>query len=315
MQDRPHIYPTLHHQQRRAWWHDYRAPAVYMVTLRALPEIPPFGSLMDFADPRQARIELSDLGQAISNSILDLGNVCPKTEILRHVIMPDHCHILIRVKEKLQDPFGKIIRGLKAGISSDYGTTVFDKGFNDRIVRNKRQLLTLYAYIESNPFRLAVRRLHPALFRRHLSITVNNRKMEAYGNIFLLRDYDILPVIIRSKYTQEEKQQLHDRWLRCATNNGVLISAFISKEEKTIRDEAIEAGARIIQIYPNGLPERFKPSGTEFQLCSEGRLLILSPWPYNPEEKKLTRGRSLAMNLIASEIAVGHNAARLHLSP
>ncbi len=41
----------------------------------------------------------------------------------------------------------------------------------------------------------------------------------------------------------------------------------------------------MIKLTAKGFGERFKPQGRDFDLCAEGRLLLLSPWPDDISEK------------------------------
>ena len=66
---------------------------------------------------------------------------------------------------------------------------------------------------------------------------------------------------------------------------------------------AIDAGANLIIIRNEGFEERFKPSGLEFELCSEGRLLLLAPWPDKLRRSVVTRAEALEMNALAAKIA------------
>lgn len=107
-------------------------------------------------------------------------------------------------------------------------------------------------------------------------------------------------VMIHRADTAEEKSRQCDRWLHIAANGGVLVSPFISREEKEILKRAEEAGGKIIIISNRYMGERFKPSGHEFELCEQGRLLILAPLELTGE---LTRSACLRMNFFAAETA------------
>lgn len=41
----------------------------------------------------------------------------------------------------------------------------------------------------------------------------------------------------------------------------------------------------MILLKDQGFEERFKPKGKDFELCCEGRLLLLAPWPANVGRK------------------------------
>ena len=77
---------------------------------------------------------------------------------------------------------------------------------------------------------------------------------------------------------------------------------FISRAEKEVRDKAIASGGRIIELGAEGFPERFKPSGKEFELCTARQLLLLAPWPDNSSRFTMTSSTALTLNAMAAEI-------------
>ncbi|MFZ4397098.1 MAG: hypothetical protein ACOYOU_15900 [Kiritimatiellia bacterium] len=68
-----------------------------------------------------------------------------------------------------------------------------------------------------------------------------------------------------------------------------------------------QAFGSLILINPNGFP-LYKPSGVYFDLCAQGRLLVLSPFVHTGRKEPLTRERCLQMNRWVEEIC-GKNAA------
>ncbi len=72
------------------------------------------------------------------------------------------------------------------------------------------------------------------------------------------------------------------------------------------------AGARIIALKNKGFSSLEKPSGRLFDLCADGRLLLLAPagWPFLPGEKKMTREDACVLNRIA-QILAGAGAAEI----
>lgn len=311
-----YIKPIVPSQKRRAKWNDYCSARIYMVTLSASRKDNPFGFLRVNDSPRSAYVDLTDTGKIVDEHIKMISHFTPQIRILSYVVMPDHCHILLHVTERIPKPLGNVIRAFTSSVTSRTGSAkpVFEKGFHDRILLHKGQLGTLLKYIKDNPYRLAIKRSHPDLFRRYLHLRIGGREYAAYGNIFLLKDYDRSAVIVHSKYTENELADLCRKWHECAINHGVLISAFISRKEKEIRQQAIELGGKIIQIKPDGLPQRFKPMGSDFNLCSDGRMLILAPWPDSSINAPLTRSRALNMNMLAQELATAIPPLSLHIN-
>ena len=79
-------------------------------------------------------------------------------------------------------------------------------------------------------------------------------------------------------------------------------------------NDAIAAGHSVIQLTDKGFEERFKPKGVKFELCAQGRLLLLAPWPDNTGRAS-TAGYSEfhQMNDLAVRIASTPPGARMSI--
>ncbi|MDE6294743.1 MAG: hypothetical protein K2M03_01625, partial [Muribaculaceae bacterium] len=159
----------------------------------------------------------------------------------------------------------------------------------------------LFRYIRENPHRLAMQRQFPQFFRRIRRLKIGDGEYEAYGNLFLLRNPDKEAVKISRRFSDEEKARKRYGWLNAAAKGTVLVSPFISRDEKGIRAEAEALGAKIILITHESFGERFKPASRDFDLCTSGRLLIISLG--EPSGTTLTRELCLQMNTLAQSIA------------
>lgn len=299
-----YLKPINHNHNRRALWHNYYDRAVYMVTVSKHSLCPSFGSLI-YNNPKDAFINLSACGEIIKKQIEITPNYHPQLKVLSYVIMPDHAHILVHVTEPIEKHLGDIIQAMKSASTSAIRNLlsirdlqVFDEGFNDRIVSNRRQLDTLYRYLRDNPRRLAVRRAHPEFFRRVNRLKIGEKYYQAYGNFQLLECPFKEQVVVHRADTPEVRERNRQGWLYAAANGGVLVSPFISQAEKAIRTEADEAGGRFIYITNQPLAERYKPSGRDFELCESGRMLIVSA----NFDGDLNRTACLAMNFLAETI-------------
>lgn len=120
---------TKHSMLRRTPWHDYSRRGTYMVTLVTHDRKPLFGRLKgSTAAGNKPIVELSPLGLAIRDEeIKKISRYYPQVEVWKLCIMPDHLHIILRVREDL--PAGKhlgmAIRGFKAGCSRAYWRLFF----------------------------------------------------------------------------------------------------------------------------------------------------------------------------------------------
>lgn len=295
---------------RRSIYRDYRAPGWYMITITANKDIPHFCKISGaISNPSS---EDSKLGAIIRNKIITMPDYTPKLEVVTYMIMPDHIHILIHVKKYLDRHLGKIMGGMMGGCTSQARKigiignedSIFKEKFHDRIISKVGQIDIIKSYIADNPRRLLIKRAYPDLFKRYLHLKIGNWEYAAYGNVFILRKSEILPIRIHRRWTNAEFDEYEERCLKEIEEGAIPISPFIHKREKAIRDETIKMGGSLIILKDIGFEDRFKPRGKEFELCAEGRLLLLAPWQDNTGRKSTAGYTEFhSMNDMAAEIA------------
>ena len=315
------VHETKHSMKRRSPWHDYHRKGTYMLTLVVEGRVPLLGELkgnveVPLGSPDAPRVEYSELGNAIlRNEICKINKFYPQLDVWKVCIMPDHIHMIVRVKEDLPEKkhLGKVVAGFKSGCNNAYWQLngisqpprqgLFEKGYNDKILLHEGQLDNWKAYLDDNPRRLLLKRQNPELFIVLYGMEVAGHSCQIVGNRFLLDIPDKMAVIVHRRYTDEEIARLREEWLACGERGGVLVSAAISPREKEVLREAMNRGCRIILLRENGFPKLYKPSGEAFDACSEGLLLQISPWEYHMEKKAITRAQCLELNAMAERIA------------
>lgn len=227
------------------------------------------------------------LGSKINDEILAISTHHPEIKIIRYVIMPDHIHLVLEVKETLRRHLGNELAGFFGACSKHYNQitgsankTLFDP-FHDRIIKNHTQLDRAIKYVEDNARRYIIKKRNPQIFKTYLNIKIDGRIFSAYGNLFLLRNISLLPVRVHRKWKEQDFNDYED-FCRTEIERGAIpISPSIHKAEKKILEMAIEMGASVIKLRDKGFGEKFKPQGKEFDLCAEGRLLLLAPCTSN----------------------------------
>lgn len=177
------------------------------------------------------------------------------------------------------------------------------------------------SYIRASEIGIAIKKslrrisyIHPALRlfqyalmpdHLHMIISVEDKLNETVGRklgafkVGVNHLTGIDQVIVHRADTDHTFFTFRDHWLHTAANGGVLVSPFISQREKVIRKEAESSGGRFILITNHPFGEREKPSGKDFALCAQGRLLIIAPSTPMP----LDRSVCLKMNSLAKTIA------------
>ena len=114
---------TIQNGHRRASWHDYRLPGIYMLTLVTEGRQRAFGTLTGRTraakgEPDAPHVELSELGcKVLSEEVPKISEHYPQVEVWKTVVMPDHLHMLVCVREVLPEGrhLGQVVRGFKTG--------------------------------------------------------------------------------------------------------------------------------------------------------------------------------------------------------
>ena len=179
-----------------------------------------------------------------------------------------------------------------------------------RPLSRKGQLDTMMRYVRMNPQRLATKRLHPGFFRVQDGIEIAGRTYSGVGNAKLLLAERFAPVHVRSLWVENAEkhgdiQPLRDYMNGCvlqARNGTVMVSPFISEQEKQVLEVLLKEQREIIYIVDNGFRDFYKPQNSLFDAVAAGKMLILSPWEYDEGKQHVSRADCVAMNRMAEEI-------------
>ena len=187
---------------------DYKRPFFYMVTLKGTHGV-------SFKTPF---CTISETGEVVPNAIADAFDVTIRhfhetwwciEPIRHHVIMPDHLHILVKMRDvegrvslavvvrqllkHLETEGRKVLQ--KTAAEQPLQNPIFEHEWHDWIVKKEWQLAAFRKYIRENPRRHARRRANRRFFTKARQITFQGKRYWAYGNEALLE----LPVIVAIK--------------------------------------------------------------------------------------------------------------------
>ena len=224
---------TIHNQHRRSYWHDYREAGLYMLTMVIEGRHRLFGTIVGSANARVGSGEaphmaLSELGRRVlQEEVPRISQHYPMVEVWQVAMMPDHIHLLVRVKAPLPEGkhLGMVVRGFKTGctrawwrwqdearelggetpstaaqnksaavakafpLAEDKGRrpVLYEKGYHDRIINRPGMLENIKRYMKENPLRARIREECPRLMERQLHLWIGGREYAAFGNLFLLK--------------------------------------------------------------------------------------------------------------------------------
>jgi REP element-mobilizing transposase RayT len=131
--------------------YDYSRAGAYFVTVVVTNRQPLFGLV---GQP-------NDAGNAIGRSWCDLARRFPTILLDEYVIMPDHFHGILFLRDG-SPKLGRIIGAFKSITTVEYARQVHERGWQsfagrlwqrdyfERVIRNERELLHTRAYIRNN---------------------------------------------------------------------------------------------------------------------------------------------------------------------
>ncbi len=319
---------------QRCWEHDYCAPCFYMITMVTEPRRNCLGTLQT-DDNGTACVAPTPIGEVVQAVWWRTSAIYTGVEACECVVMPDHFHGILRVKERLARPMGHIVKAFKRVSEQECGSTgllpqpnqgsvpaaapalgsvpaaapaagLWQIGFQDSILLRRGQLKAMAAYIADNPRRLAAKRANPALFTVATGEeALPGKTCAAIGNRFLLQHPLKCRVQISRRIAPEALAAIQEELLYAAGHGTVLVSPCISPGEKTIARAALEAGRPLIVLLANGFGPHYKPPGRYFDACAAGRLLMLAPFPFQRQRQPITREQCLELNSWARNIVEG----------
>ena len=108
-----------------------------------------------------AHVKLTDIGRKIEKIYLNLEKEFNNIKLHEYVIMPNHVHGIIEIKERADTrpapTIGKIICSFKSKtavyIIKKYNKKIWQRNYYEHIIRNEKELYKIIEYIEYNPER------------------------------------------------------------------------------------------------------------------------------------------------------------------
>jgi REP element-mobilizing transposase RayT len=290
-------------------YQDYHAPAFYMITMTTLERRPLFATCAD------NKATLNADGWLVYHLWHDMSKTYPAIATSTLVIMPDHLHGIVQVKERMTQSVGVPLRAFKSQVTSalrkktgNPELNVWNPGYHDLCVWRKGALKAYTDYLCDNPRRYCVKKANPDVFRRINQLKhprlPSDQSWSGYGNLFFLDRPEMGNIRVSRNASPDEIMRVRDETMKQASRGMVVVSPFISPGEKEIARAVLEADrGDVILMKPDGFSELFKPGGRYFDLCLQGRLLILSAYPDVGHPSELTRDKCIMMNAWCEQIA------------
>lgn len=162
-------------KQIRLQGYDYSSEGAYFLTLCTENRKNYFGKIEQNGLLSEPRIRLSRYGEILQNQLAEINETYTHLAVVHYAIMPNHLHMIVFVENgasgtppptKDEMPTHSIqktpvspnaaipalISTLKRFTNKKANTSLWQRGYYDRILRDENEYLYAWQYIEENPF-------------------------------------------------------------------------------------------------------------------------------------------------------------------
>ncbi len=136
--------------------YDYSSDGAYFVTVCVIrKDISLWKNVAANCVRQNITHELSDIGKLVDNEIQKIETIYDSITVDKYCIMPDHIHMILLIDTKWRTQFAptisRVIKQFKGAITKKLGFSIWQKSFNDEIIRNEKAYLEIWRYIDENP--------------------------------------------------------------------------------------------------------------------------------------------------------------------
>lgn len=141
-------------KKNRLKGYDYSSNASYFLTVCSDKRKEIFSQIV-FDNTVGANIVcLSHIGEKIENCILKIEEIYPCVFVDNYIIMPNHIHLILTIdtnrRPMVAPTVATVIKQFKGAASKEAGTSIWQKGYYDHIIRNENDFNETMKYITFN---------------------------------------------------------------------------------------------------------------------------------------------------------------------
>lgn len=138
--------------------YDYSSDGAYFVTVCVIrKDISLWKNVAANCVRQNITHELSDIGKLIDKEIQKIETIYDSITVDKYCIMPDHIHMILSIDTKWRTQFAptisRVIKQFKGAVTKQLGFSIWQKSFNDKIIRNEKAYLEIWHYIDENPIK------------------------------------------------------------------------------------------------------------------------------------------------------------------
>ena len=141
-------------KKNRLKGYDYSSNASYFLTVCSDKRKEIFSQIVFDNTVGANIVRLSKIGQKIENCILKIEEIYPCVFVDNYVIMPNHIHLILTIdtnrRPMVAPTVATVIKQFKGAASKEAGTSIWQKGYYDHIIRNENDFNETMKYITFN---------------------------------------------------------------------------------------------------------------------------------------------------------------------
>ncbi|MBQ2973882.1 MAG: transposase [Clostridia bacterium] len=143
-------------KQLRLKGYDYSQNGAYHITICTKDKEQILCSIVGDGLSAVPKTELTDTGKMVENSIVYI-NKYPDVTVDKYVVMPNHVHMLISIHNedagKTDIDIPEIIKRFKSYTANSFGDELWQRSYNDHIIRGQADYDETWQYIDENPIK------------------------------------------------------------------------------------------------------------------------------------------------------------------
>ena len=140
--------------------YNYSSNGRYFVTICVQDRKQLLGQIVGDGVLDVPKVELSRFGIIAEKYIASMNETYEKIHVSDYVIMPNHIHLIIgvlghgtsRTPSPTNEAIPRFVSTFKRFCNKEYGQNIWQRSYNDHIIRNDLDYKKYYTYIQKNPF-------------------------------------------------------------------------------------------------------------------------------------------------------------------
>ncbi len=102
--------------------------------------------------------QLTNIGQVCDKYINNINTIYENVSVDKYVIMPNHIHLIISLYGTMRASsptknIENIIRSFKTMVTKEIGKAIWQRSYNDHIIRDEKDYQKIWEYIDTNVLR------------------------------------------------------------------------------------------------------------------------------------------------------------------